>query len=90
LAPLALFAPSQLAKAGCDPTACGRLTEDLVSGGAKIAWEVIQNPECSADIEENLLVAAAIVAIEQIPGSPPRKQPGSTWSGCKPTWRARR
>ena len=60
----ALFAPAQPAKADCDPTACLELAADLVTGGAQIAWDLIQNPECADNLPTHLLVAGVLGVIE--------------------------
>jgi hypothetical protein len=70
LAPLLIVAPTHQAKASCDVLACGRLSADLFTGAAAAAWQILKSPECSSDLDDNIAVAAALLAIEELPKSP--------------------
>jgi hypothetical protein len=56
--------------AHCDPSSCAKMTADLAIGGVKIAYDLATSPKCSADYDQELIVAAALAALFNVPGSP--------------------
>ena len=65
-----LAAPSTSARADCDPTACGKLAIEVAEGAASLAWDLINNPQCSADLDGELAVAALLLAATELPNAP--------------------